>query len=181
MFLLYAIFLTWLSGMFVTNPDMPFGWAIVAIMVAVGCTMRFKSHIYRRNEKKFSWKVVVIALVALFALNMVMNLGPLPDNEAALALLQERLGYVRFALFAVIMAPLTEEAIFRLFPNTVTPMYALISSLVFALSHGAWTDMTSLLFYTSAGMVLSWAYKEGGFWSSLTTHMIINMIPIVFG
>lgn len=92
---------------------------------------------------------------------------------------EERL---QFFVFSCIIAPLTEEVLYRHAPLQIAKLLGekaimptvLATSVMFGAAHGH--GYYSLIFQGVMGLVFSWVYIKNGFhyWSSVTIHFLWN-------
>lgn len=146
------------------------------------------------TAKKALWLVptiiaalaISIALVSFFEILNQMLIGGPPDTQNAIKQLIERgdtLTLVMLGLSAVIIAPLTEEIVFRgfLFRNlrdTVGKgLAAVLSGLVFGLVH---MHPTLILPLMGLGIALALLYEwTGSLWVPIVAHMAFNLLTLV--
>ncbi len=147
--------------------------------------------------KPRTWIEAIALGVGLFLASTALmwsleRIGHLP-NPSNMALLEAVLAYspALLLLTAVVVAPLSEELLFRrvLFGRLWVagkPGAGMIaSSVLFAFAHevpgttGAPWSMTLilLLFYTGMGMSLAWIYRRTGtLWAPIVTHAVNNLL-----
>ena len=146
-----------------------------------------------------TWGWALVAGLATFLFSTLMSAGGralgLDLQPSNLDLIKD--GFARFpvflALFAVVLAPLYEELLFRrvLFGRLWEagwPVLGLIlSSLVFALVHelpglnGKPADSTLflILVYTGMGGIFAWVYRRTGtLWAAIAAHILNNAIAL---
>lgn len=146
------------------------------------------------TPKKLLWALpavvaalaISVALVSFFEILNQMLIGGPPDTQNAIKQLLERgdtMTLVMLALSAVLIAPLTEEIIFRgfLFRNlrdTVGKgLAAVLSGLVFGLVH---LHPTLILPLTGLGIALALLYEwTGSLWVPIAAHMAFNLLTLV--
>lgn len=88
-----------------------------------------------------------------------------------------------FSVFAVMLAPLAEEMIFRVFVFNIAMRYggfwigAFISGILFGLSHG---DAYAFLPLTFGGVILAGAYyRTRNVFTSVITHGLFNSLTVI--
>jgi len=146
-----------------------------------------------------TWGWALVAGLATFLFSTLMSAGGralgLDLQPSNLDLIKD--GFARFpvflTLFAVVLAPLYEELLFRrvLFGRLWEagwPVLGLIlSSLVFALVHelpglnGKPADSTLflILVYTGMGGIFAWVYRRTGtLWAPIAAHILNNAIAL---
>ncbi|MCH6485184.1 CPBP family intramembrane metalloprotease [Pseudoxanthomonas sp. LH2527] len=146
-----------------------------------------------------TWGWALVAGLATFLFSTLMSAGGralgLDLQPSNLDLIKD--GFARFpvflALFAVVLAPLYEELLFRrvLFGRLWEagwPVLGLIlSSVVFALVHelpglnGKPADSTLflILVYTGMGGIFAWVYRRTGtLWAPIAAHILNNAIAL---
>lgn len=142
--------------------------------------------------------IAVIGFVLYFSLNIAANFVVFilqPDhinanNETINALANQE--FTLMAIGAVLLAPITEETIFRglLFGTLYRKNAALgyiLSTLIFAAVHvvgyigtqDAFSLLISLIQYLPAGLALGWAYaRSGTIMTPMLIHALVNFIAI---
>lgn len=146
------------------------------------------------TAKKLLWAIpavvaalaISVALTSFFEILNQMLIGGPPDTQNAIKQLLERgdtMTLVMLGLSAVLIAPLTEEIIFRgfLFRNlrdTVGKgLAAVLSGLVFGLVH---LHPTLILPLTGLGIALALLYEwTGSLWVPIAAHMAFNLLTLV--
>lgn len=142
-----------------------------------------------------TWMIIVSAAVLVFLFSSTLSwLGELagfPPKPSNLGLLRDAFSsYAWFvALFAVVLAPMYEELLFRrvLFGRLWQAGHPLLgmvlSGVVFAFAHeppGASSNsvmakLLLLLVYALMGMAFAWVYRRTGtLWASIATHALNN-------
>jgi membrane protease YdiL (CAAX protease family) len=112
--------------------------------------------------------------------------------EAALALLKglhEPWQIAAFALLACVLAPITEELVFRAFIFNAIARYggfwpaALVSSIIFGLVHVSSSALDIVVFalpLAIGGIVLAYVYSRSTcYWSNVISHSFFNSISVV--
>ncbi len=141
---------------------------------------------------------IVAAIVAMFVL--VTALGSLlstalhfKTQELAVQVFLHMHGLdkVLFALFAVVVGPVTEEFVFRIFLfNAMRKWWgfwpgAIVSSILFGLAHGQQPFTPAMVVSLSlplaiGGMILCWVYvRTGSAWSNMITHASFNALSLL--
>jgi len=152
-----------------------------------------------RLRRPGTWGWALLAGFATFLFSSLMSAGGralgLDLEPSNLDLIKE--GFTRFpvflALFAVVLAPLYEELLFRrvLFGRLWQagwPMLGLVlSSLVFALVHElpglngkpAGSTLFLILVYAGMGGIFAWVYRRTGtLWAPIAAHILNNAIAL---
>ena len=154
---------------------------------------------FARLRRSRTWAWALLAGLATFVFSSLMSAGGralgLDLEPSNLDLIKD--GFARYpvflALFAVVLAPLYEELLFRrvLFGRLWRagwPVLGLVlSSLVFALVHelpglnGKPTSSTLFLIVVYAGMggIFAWVYRRTGtLWAPIAAHILNNAIAL---
>ncbi|MDO8600869.1 MAG: CPBP family intramembrane metalloprotease [bacterium] len=89
-------------------------------------------------------------------------------------------------LYAVIIAPLFEEFIFRFIPIKLTEIFTkrksilwsvvVLSSILFGVAHGSWYN---IFIQGPSGIILSVAFLRGGYFTSVAAHATHNGITLL--
>ncbi len=146
-----------------------------------------------------TWLIVVMAGVGIFlfssALSWLGHVLGIPPNPSNLLLLREALSSHAWfvALFAVVLAPVYEELLFRrvLFGRLWQAGHPLLgmvlSGVAFALAHelpgtggnSAGATVLLLSVYAAMGMAFAWVYRRTGtLWAPIATHALNNAFAL---
>jgi membrane protease YdiL (CAAX protease family) len=124
-----------------------------------------------------AWPIISAAATLLEKpLNLI---GPYPSNPAPSGILQ----YLAYAVTFVIIAPLTEEPIYRGFILRAglrrgTWAGILLSGFLFGLVH---SQIAALLPITFLGIVFGWlSHRSGSIYNTVLAHGCYNLVPTVF-
>ncbi|MDD3164826.1 MAG: CPBP family intramembrane metalloprotease [Oscillospiraceae bacterium] len=136
----------------------------------------------------------VFYFAANWALNFVLSyLAPTLENPANAAVQSlSQIHYGASVVFAVLLAPLTEELLVRgLLFGTIARRYRYLAYVLSILVYGAialWSyagmvSVQTLLFcaigYIPAGIALGWTYeKAGNIWAPFLVHAAINAVSL---
>lgn len=149
----------------------------------------FKS--FKENYKSImniSLKNWALGLAIMFVSNIIISMivGDMANNEAAnRALLLSTPIYAIITM--IIVAPITEEIIFRLSPRkafTKKLPYLIYSGMFFGsmhlLSSTSWLEILYIIPYGALGLFFAKAYQEtDNIWSSITIHMVHNALAVI--
>ena len=175
------------------------GTALVLYLWRRRATVAERRASFDRLRQRRTWGWALVAGLATFVFSTLMSAGGralgLDLQPSNLDLIKD--GFARFpvflALFAVVLAPLYEELLFRrvLFGRLWEagwPVLGLIlSSVVFALVHelpglnGKPADSTLflILVYTGMGGIFAWVYRRTGtLWAAIAAHILNNAIAL---
>jgi membrane protease YdiL (CAAX protease family) len=152
---------------------------------------------FKQNRNNYL-RLIGLGVVSLLVVSALINLGyqligvtETSDNQAALDALLSGSWFDKFSLvmFAVFLAPLVEEMVFRmatfnlLFSSAKLKPWTVIviSSLLFGLIHVAGTlDFIQIFYYAGLGMVLGYFYyKSKNIAVPIAIHMLLNAIVTV--
>jgi len=147
---------------------------------------------FKQNSKKFL-KLIGLGFGSLILVSALISLGyqfigvtDTSDNQAALDALLAGAWFDKFSLvlFAVFLAPLVEEMVFRMatfqllyrYKDIKPWMVIVISSLLFGLIHVVSTlDFIQIFYYAGLGMVLGFFYhKSKNIAVPIAIHMLLN-------
>lgn len=119
------------------------------------------------------------------------------DTEAAIALLKslQTVGQkVNFILVGVVLAPMVEELVFRVFLFNFFSRYSnqwtamVLSGVIFGMIHAAGKDMPTFVSQLSTvgiplsvgGITLAYIYaRTRNYWACVTTHVLFNAVGVV--
>lgn len=137
------------------------------------------------------------AIVAMFAIVTVLgtvltNVLHVKQQEMAVQVFLHMYGWqkIAFALFAVVVGPVTEEFFFRIFLfNAMRKWWtfwpgAIVSSILFGLAHaqagGPAVLATLAIPLAVGGLVLAYVYaRTGNAWTNMTTHAAFNGLSLI--
>lgn len=155
---------------------------------------------WQAARKPATWGWVLLTLVVVLCTSLGTSslatwIDPkfAPSNLAIMQDIQERMPWMLW-VFAVVLAPLYEELLFRrvlfgrLWAAGRPVLGALLSSVLFALAHefpgmgGNSPAAAALLwtYYVFMGLALAWVYRRTGtLWASIGVHALNNLAACV--
>lgn len=139
---------------------------------------------------RLSFGLTCLAGPAVYGLHQVSALllerlgwPPSPQDSVELLIRSDWTVRLVIALFAVVLAPVVEELVFRgiLFPalrDVGWPRAAMaVASLGFGLIHG---NAAAFLPLSALGGFLAWLYlRTGNLWAPILAHFLFNLVPFV--
>ncbi len=145
--------------------------------------------------RKVNLKTILLSLISLFAISILaqngilftmklMGIAPMANQGTISSLISNNLLplWVLFG-FAVVVAPLLEELIFRGFllsslMNKTTPFWsAMFSSVLFATAH---LQLVYMPIYFVMGLLLSFVFlKTRSLWPGITFHAVNNLVALL--
>ncbi len=138
--------------------------------IKLGIQGNLKEHI-----KYFLLGIAMIALVTI-ALNIFLHLFQIKDGQNVINVVKKLPLYI--LLFAIFIAPITEELFFRAF--LVEKVGIIVSSLLFALSHVAYGSLAEIIGVFFVGIVLAYIYKKSkSIIPVIAIHFITNLSSIL--
>ncbi|WP_436045419.1 CPBP family intramembrane glutamic endopeptidase [Pseudoxanthomonas sp. LjRoot143] len=175
------------------------GTALVLYFWRRRATAAERSDSLDRLRLPATWSWALVAGLATFFFSTVMSAGGralgLDLEPSNLDLIRE--GFTRFpvflALFAVMLAPLYEELLFRrvlfgrLWQGGWPVLGLILSSLVFALVHELpglngkpmGSTVFLILVYAGMGAIFAWVYRRTGtLWAPIAAHILNNAIAL---
>lgn len=151
-----------------------------------------------RKARSADWIIVLLAIVGMFVFvnipaSLLTTALHFKSPELAMSVYTHSSGFqkVLFAVFGVILAPVFEESVFRVFLFNAFRKWwgfwpgAIVSSLLFGLAHiqPPWIPAMFLsltLPLAVGGMVLAYVYtRTGKAWASMVTHGAFNGITLL--
>jgi membrane protease YdiL (CAAX protease family) len=159
-----------------------FGSALLALAVATFPLGRraFKALGFRA----VGWRPIVLGTLAAFAISIgVTQLGVEPEGvKQAMETVREQSLFVPGLLLMGVLAPLTEELVFRgLLYGWLAGLWGttaawLLSSLCFAAAH---VELAHVLLVLPLGLWLGWLRRRtDSLWPSLVAHMLNNGVAV---
>ncbi|HEY4953170.1 MAG TPA: CPBP family intramembrane glutamic endopeptidase [Verrucomicrobiae bacterium] len=128
----------------------------------------------------------VVWLLQVLSADLLTRVGWVPEPQTAVTLFKETKNWLELAylaLFAIVIAPVAEEFLFRgiLYPfvkQLGSPRYALFGiNAIFALIH---FDLGTLLPLFALALALTWLYeKTDNLLAPITAHAMFNAINLV--
>ena len=126
----------------------------------------------------YGWWALVVSVFGVIV-SVIFGINLRPTASPRIDILE--------VVLALIAAPFIEELAFRFLPTKLTRwltknekilwIVVLISSVLFGIAHGR----GNLLVQGSSGFVFSLAFLKGGYWSSVSAHVMLNAIVLVLG
>ena len=126
----------------------------------------------------------VVMILAGIIMNLALNLIGFNDSDKAVDVVQELPVYLLIIAFTLV--PITEELFFRGLLITTFGKYAgawggaIISSIIFGVTHASYGSVVEILGATLLGMVISAYYvRKGDLLPCMIAHAIFNFLSIL--
>ena len=151
-----------------------------------------------RKPPQTEWGKIGVAIIAMFVLVTFLGSGisnalHFKTPELAISVFTHMQGWQKalFAVFAVIVGPVWEEFVFRVFLfNAMRKWWgfwpgAITSSLLFGLAHAQQPFTAAMLLSLSlplaiGGIVLCWIYaRTGSAYANMITHASFNLLSLI--
>ena len=152
------------------------------------------------KRPKFYAIFIPAAILIFYALSLiidylVLKVSPQSDNQSSIEAMIKSEGKYYIILMVCLLAPLTEEliyryAIFKLTKKTHLAVSYVISVIAFALPHVLSTDINTvgvgiwflqMIPYAASGLMFAMMYHLSGYniYVSLTAHMLNNIVSVI--
>lgn len=124
------------------------------------------------------------AILVLEHFNFINEIKPIVSEEE----LKSLDTILLWLILAVVFAPITEEAVFRLLPigavflicgkknKLILWPVIIMSSIIFGWTHGSWHN---IFMQGLVGIIFSIAFLKGGYVSSVVAHAVFNFVIMI--